>query len=140
YKIAHSTNTRQQGQEWLALDANKRTVAVVGGSLGAKSINETIDAQLEETLKEGVQSIWQTGKPYYEQAVARVSAFNDKIKVFDFIKEMEYAYAAADVVLSRAGALAIAELCIVAKPVIFVPYPFAAEDHQTSNAMALVEH
>jgi UDP-N-acetylglucosamine--N-acetylmuramyl-(pentapeptide) pyrophosphoryl-undecaprenol N-acetylglucosamine transferase len=113
---------------------------VVGGSLGAKSINEAIDAHMDEILAENVQVIWQTGKPYYEQAKRRAEAFKGKVKVFEFIKEMDYAYAATDVVISRAGALAIAELCIAAKPVVFVPYPFAAEDHQTSNAMALVEH
>lgn len=138
--IAQSKVTRAEGQAWLGMDNHKTTILIVGGSLGAQSINETIDARLEELLEEGVQLVWQTGKPYYEQAKKRATAFSDKVKVFAFIKEMEYAYAAADVVISRAGALAIAELCIVAKPVIFVPYPFAAEDHQTSNAMALVEH
>ena len=139
-KIAYSTITGEEGQAWLGLNKNKKTLLIVGGSLGAQSINETIDARLEEILEEGVQLVWQTGKPYYEQAKKRAAEFGNKVKVFDFIKEMDYAYAAADVVISRAGALAIAELCIVAKPVIFVPYPFAAEDHQTSNAMALVEH
>jgi UDP-N-acetylglucosamine--N-acetylmuramyl-(pentapeptide) pyrophosphoryl-undecaprenol N-acetylglucosamine transferase len=113
---------------------------VIGGSLGAKSINESIDAGLDEIVKEGVQVIWQTGKPYFEQAKRRAAQYSDVVKVLDFIKEMDYAYAAADIVVSRAGALAIAELCIAGKPVIFVPYPFAAEDHQTSNAMALVKH
>lgn len=140
HKIAQSNLTRAEGQEWLGLDENKKTILIVGGSLGAKSINEAIDEQLEGLLDEDVQLIWQTGKLYYEQAKQRAAAFSDKVKVYDFIKEMDYAYAAADVVVSRAGALAIAELCIVAKPVIFVPYPFAAEDHQTSNAMSLVEH
>lgn len=138
--IAQSKVSRAEGQAWLGMDNHKATILIVGGSLGAQSINETIDSRLEELLEEGVQLVWQTGKPYYEQAKKRATAFGDKVKVFAFIKEMEYAYAAADVVISRAGALAIAELCIVAKPVIFVPYPFAAEDHQTSNAMALVEH
>ena len=132
--------TRAEGQVWLGLNANRRTILIVGGSLGAKSINETIDAHMEEILAEDVQLVWQTGKPYYEQAKKRAAGFSDKVKVFEFIKEMDYAYAAADVVISRAGALAIAELCIAGKPVVFVPYPFAAEDHQTSNAMALVEH
>lgn len=139
-KIAHSTITREEGQQWLGLDREKKTVLVVGGSLGAKSINEAIDEQLDELLKEDVQLIWQTGKLYHQQALDRAREYEDKVKVCDFIKEMDYAYAAADVVISRAGALAIAEICIVAKPVIFVPFPFAAEDHQTSNAMALVEH
>lgn len=139
-KIAQSTVTRTEGIVWAGLDENKKTILIVGGSLGAQSINEAIDAHLETILDEGVQVIWQTGKPYYEQAKKRAASFSSSVKVFDFIKEMDYAYAAADMVISRAGALAIAELCIVAKPVIFVPYPFAAEDHQTSNAMALVEH
>lgn len=140
HKIAQSALTRDEGQAWLGLNPDRKTVLIVGGSLGAKSINEAIDAGLESLLEENVQVIWQTGKLYYEQAKQRAAAYTDKVKVFDFIKEMDYAYAAADVMISRAGALAIAELCIVAKPVIFVPYPFAAEDHQTSNAMALVEH
>lgn len=139
-RIAQSVLTREQGQAWLGLDPKKTTVLVVGGSLGAQSINEAINAGLEDLVDAGLQLVWQTGKPYYEQARKRATAYAHAVKVFDFIKEMEYAYAAADEVISRAGALAIAELCIVAKPVIFVPYPFAAEDHQTSNALALVEH
>lgn len=139
-KISQSTLSRAEGQAWLSMNNFRKTILVVGGSLGAKSINEAIDASLEDILQQDVQIVWQTGKPYYEQAKQRAAAFGDKVKVFDFIREMDYAYAAADVVVSRAGALAIAELCIVAKPVIFVPYPFAAEDHQTSNALALVEH
>lgn len=139
-KIAHSSISRAEGQSWLGMMPAKRTVLVVGGSLGAKSVNEAIDKNLDEILAEDVQVIWQTGKPYYQTAVERVKAFEGKVKVFEFIREMDYAYAAADVVISRAGALAIAELCIIGKPVIFVPFPYAAEDHQTSNAMALVEH
>ena len=129
-----------EGKRWFGLDEHKTTVLVIGGSLGARSVNESIDNGLEELMKEQVQVIWQTGKPYYEQALKRAKATSADIKVTDFIKEMDYAYAAADIVVSRAGALAIAELCIAGKPVIFVPYPFAAEDHQTSNAMALVRH
>ncbi|MBS1777863.1 MAG: undecaprenyldiphospho-muramoylpentapeptide beta-N-acetylglucosaminyltransferase [Bacteroidetes bacterium] len=139
-KIAHSTISREEGQSWLGMAPAKRTVLVVGGSLGAKSVNEAIDKSLEEILAEDVQVIWQTGKPYYQTAAERAKAFEGKVKVFEFIREMDYAYAAADMVISRAGALAIAELCIIGKPVIFVPFPYAAEDHQTSNAMALVEH
>lgn len=139
-KISQSKITRQEGQTWLGLDETRKTLLIVGGSLGAKSINEAIDANLQAILSEGVQLVWQTGKLYYEQAKKAAEQFKDSVKVFEFIKEMDYAYAAADFVISRAGALAIAELSIVGKPVIFVPYPFAAEDHQTSNAMALVEH
>jgi UDP-N-acetylglucosamine--N-acetylmuramyl-(pentapeptide) pyrophosphoryl-undecaprenol N-acetylglucosamine transferase len=138
--IAQMSVTRPQGIAWAGLREDKRVILVIGGSLGAKSINEAIDKKIEEIIAEDVQLIWQTGKPYYEQAKARAAAFSDKVKVYDFIREMDHAYAAADLVISRAGALAIAELCIAAKPVVFVPYPYAAEDHQTSNAMALVEH
>lgn len=138
--ISQSTITREEGQAWLRLNPHRKTILVVGGSLGAKSINEAIGNNLQDIVKEGVQLIWQTGKPYYEQAKKDAVALAADVKVFEFIKEMDYAYAAADVVISRAGALAIAELCIVAKPVIFVPFPYAAEDHQTSNALALVEH
>lgn len=138
--ISSMSISRAEGQAWLAMNEAKRTILVVGGSLGARSINEAIDAHLEEILAEGVQIVWQTGKPYYEQARRRVASLSDKVKVFEFIREMDYAYAAADIVVSRAGALAIAELCIAGKPVVFVPYPYAAEDHQTGNAMALVEH
>ncbi len=128
-----------EGKMYFKLHQDVKTILVVGGSLGAKSINESIDAQLDELMKDDVQLIWQTGKPYYEKAKNCAAKYSDKVKVFDFIKEMDLAYAAADIVISRAGALAIAELCIAGRPVIFVPYPHAAEDHQTSNAMALVK-
>lgn len=137
--IAHSIVSREEGQQWLGLDATKKTILIVGGSLGAKSINEAVDKNLERLLAHDVQVVWQTGKGYYQQATERTRDLS-AVRVFEFIKEMDHAYAAADFVVSRAGALAIAELCIVARPVVFVPYPYAAEDHQTSNAMALVEH
>lgn len=139
-KISQSKLTREEGQQWLGLNPDRKTILIVGGSLGAKSINDAIGNNLDEILKEGVQLIWQTGKLSYETAKEKTKGKEDKVRVFEFIKEMDKAYAAADIVVSRAGALAIAELCIVGKPVIFVPYPYAAEDHQTSNAMSLVEH
>ena len=138
--ISEMSITSEEGKLWFGVTNSGKTILVVGGSLGAKSINESIDAHLDEIMKEDVQLIWQTGKHYYDQAKRRGSEYGDRVKVFEFIKEMDYAYAAADVVISRAGALAIAELCIAGKPVIFVPYPHAAEDHQTSNALALVAH
>lgn len=138
--ISQMSISREEGQKWLGLNSDRKTVLIIGGSLGAKSINEAIDESLAEILVEDVQLIWQTGKLYYEQAKQSAAKHGDKVKVFDFIREMDHAYSAADIVVSRAGALAIAELCIAAKPVIFVPYPYAAEDHQTSNAMALVTH
>jgi UDP-N-acetylglucosamine--N-acetylmuramyl-(pentapeptide) pyrophosphoryl-undecaprenol N-acetylglucosamine transferase len=110
----------------------------VGGSLGARSINEALDKDLELFEQNGLQLIWQTGRPYATKAKERVSG-RSGVWVNDFITQMEYAYAAADMVISRAGAMAIAELCVVQKPVVFVPYPFAAEDHQTVNAMNLVQ-
>lgn len=138
--IADMAHTNGEGKTWFGLNNGRTTLLVVGGSLGAKSINECIDEQLADLLQLDVNIIWQTGKPYFETAKKRAAGNTDNVKVFDFIRNMEMAYAAADIVISRAGALAIAELCIAAKPVIFVPYPFAAEDHQTSNAMALVTH
>ena len=136
--IADNKITKEQGLEWLGLAKDKTTLLVIGGSLGAKAVNEAIHAHLQEILSWGVQLLWQTGTPYYAQAKEMEATYKGQVKVMEFIKEMDYAYAACDVVVSRAGALSIAELCIVAKPVIFVPFPFAAEDHQTSNAMALV--
>jgi len=138
--ISDMSRTSADGKAFFGLEEHVRTILIIGGSLGARSINESIDAQLDELLKDEVQVIWQTGKPYYEQAMKRSADHKSRVKVLEFISDMDYAYAAADIVISRAGALAIAELCIAGKPVVFVPYPFAAEDHQTSNAMALVNH
>ncbi len=136
--ISHSTVSHEEGLNYFELNRGKKTVLVVGGSLGARSINEAIEQHIGLFEKKGLQLIWQTGKPYFEKAKAVVK---DKTGIFmsDFIAQMEYAYAAADIVISRSGAMAVAELCLVKKPVIFVPYPFAAEDHQTANAKALVK-
>jgi UDP-N-acetylglucosamine--N-acetylmuramyl-(pentapeptide) pyrophosphoryl-undecaprenol N-acetylglucosamine transferase len=135
--ISHSKVTREEGILFFGLDPQKKTILSVGGSLGAKSINEAVDAQLEQFEANGLQLIWQTGKPYSAKAKARVEG-KAGIWSNDFITQMEYAYAAGDVVISRSGAMAIAELCVVKKPVVFVPFPFAAEDHQTVNAQHLV--
>lgn len=134
--IAQSNISRSEGIQFFELQEDKKTLLIVGGSLGAKAINEAIAANLELLTSAGLQIIWQTGEPFYAEAL-KVAADYPQVKVHAFIRQMEQAYAAADIVISRAGALAIAELCIVAKPVIFVPYPFAAEDHQTSNALSL---
>lgn len=138
--IADMNRSSAEGRAKFGLKEGRRTVLVIGGSLGARSVNEAVEAGLANIVSEQVQLLWQTGKPYYEQACAAAAMFGDKVVVRDFIAEMDYAYAAADVVISRAGALAIAELCIAGKPVIFVPYPHAAENHQESNAMALVNN
>jgi UDP-N-acetylglucosamine--N-acetylmuramyl-(pentapeptide) pyrophosphoryl-undecaprenol N-acetylglucosamine transferase len=135
--IAHSAISKSEGVKFFSLDDSKKTVLVVGGSLGARSINEAIDKGLEELLRAGLQVIWQTGKPYAAKATAR-AVENKSVWVNEFITQMEYAYAAADIVVARSGAMTVAELCVVKKPVLFVPYPHAAEDHQTVNAMQLV--
>ncbi len=136
-EIAESKITRSEGIKFFSLDETKKTVLVVGGSLGAKSINEAIDKGLDDLLNTGLQIIWQTGKPYSVKARER-AAGRQGVWVNEFITKMEYAYAAADIVVARSGAMTVAELCVVKKPVVFVPYPFAAEDHQTVNAMQLV--
>ncbi len=122
------------------LQNDKPTVLVIGGSLGAGSINQAIAANLDELIRKKVQVIWQTGKTYFSKAKDEVRAFNTNlIQVHEFINRMDYAYAAADVIISRAGAGTISELYLVGKPVVLVPSPNVAEDHQTKNAMALVE-
>src|SRR6187549_2515110 len=135
--ISGSSITRTEGDNFFQLHLNIKTVFVVGGSLGAKSINEAVDERLDDILNAGLQLIWQTGKPYLAKARER-AAGKPGVWVNDFITKMEYAYAASDIVISRAGAIAIAELCVMKKPTLFVPFPYAAEDHQTVNAMSLV--
>ncbi|SEP45331.1 undecaprenyldiphospho-muramoylpentapeptide beta-N-acetylglucosaminyltransferase [Niastella yeongjuensis] len=129
--------SRSEGIQFFGLEPAKKTVFVTGGSLGAKGINEAIDAGIGAFSQNNVQLIWQTGKPYAEKASA-LAAENKNIWANSFITQMEYAYAAADIVVSRAGAMSVAELCVAKKPVVFVPFPFAAEDHQTANAQNLV--
>jgi UDP-N-acetylglucosamine--N-acetylmuramyl-(pentapeptide) pyrophosphoryl-undecaprenol N-acetylglucosamine transferase len=132
-----SSISRTQGIEYFGLDPKAKTVFATGGSLGAKGINEAIDAGLEEFERKGIQLIWQTGKSYANRA-KEICSGKTNIWTDDFITDMDYALAAADVVISRAGAMAITELSVAGKPVIFVPFPFAAEDHQTVNAQNLV--
>jgi UDP-N-acetylglucosamine--N-acetylmuramyl-(pentapeptide) pyrophosphoryl-undecaprenol N-acetylglucosamine transferase len=135
--ITRSSPGRKDGIAFFSLDEQKKTVLVVGGSLGARTINEAIDQDMEKLLAAGLQLIWQTGKPYAEKARKRVKG-KTGVWVNEFITQMEYAYAAADIVVARAGAMTVAELSVVKKAVVFVPYPFAAEDHQTVNAQQLV--
>ncbi len=120
---------------------NIKTLLVVGGSLGARTINECIGNNLDLLIRKKIQVIWQTGKYYYERALEEASQYNSKnIHVYPFINRMDYAYSVADAIISRAGAGTISELCIVGKPVILVPSPNVAEDHQTKNALALVKN
>ena len=122
------------------LVADKPVVLSVGGSLGAGTINKSIMAHIDEFEKAGIQLIWQTGKYYYDNIMSALNGKNYTcIHPMAFVKRMDLAYKAADVVVSRSGALSVSELCLAAKPVIFIPSPNVAEDHQTKNAMALVE-
>jgi len=130
---------RQEALKYFQLQDDKKIVLVVGGSLGAKAINETIGLQLSRFSDQNIQLIWQCGKVYYETAKKQVQGFsNSGICLMEFISRMDLAYSCADVIISRAGAGAISELCLVKKPCILVPLPTAAEDHQTKNAMALI--
>lgn len=120
------------------LKGDKPVVLVLGGSLGAGSINNSLSSNIEKMENSGVQWLWQTGKYYYENVKALVSvSHSEDLKVHDFINRMDLAYAAADIIVSRAGAGTISELCLVGKPVILIPSPNVAEDHQTKNARAL---
>lgn len=130
--------------EYFELDKNKPVVLIVGGSQGARSINESVSKNLELLVMNNLQLIWQTGKLYTETArkdILEKLSGNNKgmVKVLEFINKMDYAYAVADIVVSRAGAIAISELCAVGKPAILIPLPTAAEGHQAKNAMALVD-
>ncbi|WP_417942378.1 undecaprenyldiphospho-muramoylpentapeptide beta-N-acetylglucosaminyltransferase [Flavobacterium sp. RS13.1] len=127
---------RNEAIAFYGLDSNKKTLLVLGGSLGARRVNQLIEKELDNFLSQNVQVIWQCGKLYFED----YKKYNQQhVKVVDFIERMDFVYAAADVIISRAGASSVSELCIVGKPVIFIPSPNVAEDHQTKNAQAIVE-
>lgn len=125
---------REEGKEFFNLDKNKRTLLVLGGSLGAGRINELINRSLPFFQKNDLQLIWQCGKYYEETYIKKQS---QEVKVHAFLNRMDLAYAAADFIISRAGALSVSELCLVGKPVIFIPSPNVAEDHQNKNALSL---
>ena len=138
--LIESNISHEDAIKSFGLDPEKKTILLVGGSLGARTINESILQHLDLVEKSGVQFIWQTGK-YYSAAVADQLKNHHALpmlKVTDFISDMGAAYKAADLVISRAGASSISEFCLIGKPVILVPSPNVAEDHQTKNAMALV--
>ena len=138
--IVDVSSKRQQGLLHFGFTDKLKTLFVMGGSLGAKSINESVDAGIEQLVQAGYQVLWQTGKGYIDKANETISRLGtENAKAFEFIYEMDLAYAVADVVISRAGALSVSELCLAAKPAILVPYPAAAEDHQTKNALNLLE-
>ena len=135
----HQT-TREEAIASFGLDPNKRTVLILGGSLGARTINQCLMNHLDKVKTSGVQFIWQTGKIYIDEARAAVTQAGElpMLHVTDFISDMATAYSAADLVISRAGAGSISEFCLLQKPVILVPSPNVSEDHQTKNALALV--
>lgn len=130
---------KQEAYEYFGLNPDKPTLMVMGGSLGARTINQAMIAGLERLKASGIQVIWQTGKLYYEMIKSDLSDRSDlsDIKILDFLSRMDYAYAVADLVVSRAGASSISELSLLGKPSILVPSPNVAEDHQTHNARAL---
>lgn len=137
--ILDLTGKKELALNHFGLDKDRKVLLVLGGSLGARTINQAIVADMEALEKSGYQVLWQCGKFYFQEMMETVNQSNLKhIHVREFIKEMDLAYAVADVVVSRSGALSVSELSLVAKPVVFIPSPNVAEDHQTKNAMAFV--
>lgn len=128
---------REEALAYFGLDSDKKTIVVMGGSLGARAINQALDKHMQTILKNDVQVVWQSGKLYYEEYKMHDKA--NSVHVKEFIQRMDLLYAAADILISRAGAGSISELCIVGKPVIFIPSPNVAEDHQTKNARAITD-
>ena len=137
--LEEATYRKEEALAFFGLSPEKKTILVVGGSLGARTINRSIQGDLDKLFASDVQVIWQTGRYYYSEATKHLKAYRGMpIWCSDFITRMDYAYSAADLIISRAGASSISELCLLKKPVILVPSPNVAEDHQTKNAMALV--
>ena len=138
--LLNHSKTREEAIATFGLDPSKRTILILGGSLGARTINQCLMENLDKVKSSGIQFIWQTGKIYIEEAKSAVAKAGElpMLHVTDFISDMATAYCAADLVISRAGAGSISEFCLLQKPVILVPSPNVAEDHQTKNALALV--
>ncbi len=130
-------NKTIKAKDTFGLKHGKHTLLVLGGSLGARKINELIERELEFFQTHNVQVIWQCGKLYYQEY--KIYNNQEDVQVHPFLNNMDFAYAASDIIISRAGAGSVSELCVVGKPVIFIPSPNVAEDHQTKNAMAIVE-
>ncbi|MTI21918.1 undecaprenyldiphospho-muramoylpentapeptide beta-N-acetylglucosaminyltransferase [Fulvivirga sp. RKSG066] len=137
--IIYSGQKRIDALKHFGLETNKKTILVIGGSLGARTINRSMLKGVMALSEAGYQVIWQTGRFYYDEVQSKVADMQlTGVRIHEFIKEMDLAYGASDVVISRAGALSVSELAVVGKPVIFIPSPNVAEDHQTKNAMAYV--
>lgn len=138
--LSEAINKRQEALDFFGLTENKKVVLVIGGSLGARTLNDSILNSLGLIANSELQVIWQTGKIYYKKIVENLEGKEAaNIQVHEFLNRMDFAYAAADLVISRAGAGSISELCLMKKPVILIPSPNVAEDHQTKNALALVK-
>lgn len=137
--ILHVMEKKTEAMNHFAFSAGERTLLILGGSLGARTINESVLLGIDKLIDSKIQVIWQTGKMYFESVKTQVKDKDlRRIRIHDFLKQMDLAYAASDVVISRAGALAISEISLARKACILVPSPNVAEDHQTKNAMALV--
>ncbi len=134
--ILNLNDKKEKGIEYYGLDPNKKTLVILGGSLGARQINQLIEKELEFFRNHNLQIIWQCGKLYYDD----YEKYNQQLSVLvlAFVEQIDLAYAAADFIISRAGASSVSELCLVGKPVVFIPSPNVAEDHQTKNAQAIV--
>ena len=137
--IVHMDISREEALSKMAMKPGLPTLLVLGGSLGARTINESLAGQIDQLVAGNVQVIWQTGKYYFDALKHLDGQYDGRLKVVPFIREMDAAYCVADAIISRAGAIAVSELCLLGKPVILVPSPNVAEDHQTKNARALVE-
>jgi UDP-N-acetylglucosamine--N-acetylmuramyl-(pentapeptide) pyrophosphoryl-undecaprenol N-acetylglucosamine transferase len=132
-------NKREEGLKFYGLDSKKKTILVIGGSLGARTLNDAVCNSLSELKnRSDIQLLWQCGQLYF-QALTNDLSLPVNVKMLQFIERMDLAYAAADIIVSRAGAISISELCIVGKPTILIPSPNVSEDHQTKNAMVLVK-
>ncbi|MBS4071776.1 MAG: undecaprenyldiphospho-muramoylpentapeptide beta-N-acetylglucosaminyltransferase [Algoriphagus sp.] len=139
--ILDLSGKKEKGIEHFGLATDRKTILVLGGSLGARTLNQAVLQDMQKLEEAGYQVLWQSGKFYFKDMHAKLEDTGLKhIHLREFIREMDLAYASADVIVSRAGALSVSELSLVGKPVIFIPSPNVAEDHQTKNAMAYVSH
>lgn len=138
-EVVQIEGKRDAAFQHFKLDQNKKTILVIGGSLGARTLNESIKKDIQKLIDADIQVIWQCGAYYHNQLIPFVEELNaSNIYLSDFVYQMDLAYAAADIIVSRAGAISVSEVCLIGKPVILVPSPNVSEDHQTKNAMALV--
>ncbi len=137
--VADLEQKKNDGYAFYKLDPSKKTILIIGGSLGARTLNESAINHLSKFENQSIQLLWQCGKFYYNTLKDQLKNLPENVKMVEFIERMDYAYAISDTIISRAGAISVSELSLVHKPTILVPSPNVAEDHQTKNAMALVK-